>query len=195
MSVHTLSDAALVARARSGDPTAFEELVSRHHAMLLHTARAIVRSSEDAEDVTQNAWIRAYTHLTTFSGTSSLRTWLVAITRNAAIDHRRVAIRHRQWRATQDDALALESHHRSDGPSPEEVLLKKELHAQVRRSTAALPPRLRMPLRLWRSARYSYADMAGKTGLPVGTLKSRIWEARRQVVILCQRMGHKAGHH
>jgi RNA polymerase sigma-70 factor (ECF subfamily) len=186
--VQTVSDVALVARARRGDSSAFAELVSRYHAFLIHTARTIVRSPEDAEDVTQRAWIQAYQHLGHFVGTSSVRTWLVAITRNAAIDQWRLARRQRQSR--EDSAIGFRAQAISKLPSPEGLLLEKERQAHLTHAIAALPVRLRAPLRLWRSERHSYAEMATKAGVAVGTIKSRIWEARQQVVVSCRARMH-----
>src|SRR5215831_13696834 len=91
--LNIVSDAALVERARGGDASAFNQLVLRHQAILFHTAQAIVRSPDDAEDVTQNAWLKAYRSVATFQGTAAVRTWLVAIVRNEAIDYQRHAYR------------------------------------------------------------------------------------------------------
>jgi RNA polymerase sigma-70 factor (ECF subfamily) len=178
------SDTTLLGRARDGDASAFGELMSRHHAPLFHVARAIVRSSEDAQDVTQTAWFHVHQHVRQFAGSSSVRTWLIAITRNAAIDHRRVTLR-QPWQWSQNAASMIDTHC-STLPSPEELLLEKERQARLTQSIAALPSHLRAPLRLWHSQQYSYAEMANKTGVVVGTIKSRIWEARRHVIVSCR---------
>jgi len=187
---NTPSDCALVARARCGNESTFGELVGRHHAFLVHTARAIVRSPEDAEDVTQRAWMQAYQHLGRFVGTSSVRTWLMAITRNAAIDQWRLTRRQRRRQSLIPDAIEFSAHDISRLPSPEDLLLEKERHAHLKDSIAALPLHLRAPLGLWHSQRHSYAEMATTAGIAVGTMKSRLWEARQQVMVSCRTRMH-----
>lgn len=181
-----LSDLALVDRARRGDSSAFGELVSRHHASLVCAALAIVRSPEDAEDVAQRAWIQAYQHLRRFAGTSSVRTWLMAITRNAAIDHWRLTLRQPRWQSLEPGEAEFTARAVSSVPSPEELLLRKEREDYLERSIAALPLHLRAPLQLWHDQRHSYSEIATKEGIAVGTMKSRIWEARQQVIASCR---------
>jgi len=175
-----LTDVELMARARAGDSQAFGELVHRHHRVLYRSALSMVRSVADAEDVTQCAWIQAYRHVTQFEGSANVRTWLVAIVRNQAIDHLRTRLRH-AWRDESASPSRL-----ANMPSPEDVLLYKEQQARLVRAVATLPPRLRMPLRLWRCDRYSYKEMAQMTGVAVGTVKSRVWEERWHVILSCR---------
>lgn len=180
-----VSDAALVALVRGGDTSAFSELVSRHHAVLFRTARTILRSADDAQDVTQKAWLQAYQHLGRFAGTSSVRTWLVAIARNSAIDHRRMTLRQRLRQFPPDEEPAASRHFVSRLSSPEDVLLQKERRHRLQQAIAALPSHLRAVLRLWHTEEYSYAEMASRSGVPLGTIKSRIWEARQRVRVSC----------
>src|SRR5436305_4155521 len=84
-----MTDIELVVRVRAADRAAFGELVDRHHRALYRTALTIVPSTADAEDVTQNAWLRAFRGIHQFQGESAVTTWLIAIVRHAAIDCRR----------------------------------------------------------------------------------------------------------
>ena len=175
-----LSDIELVSRARVGDAHAFGELYRRHQPRLYRTALAIVRSSADAEDVTQRTWLQAYCNIRHFHGTASVTTWLAAIVRNAAIDHRRAA-RRRLERATGEGYEAMMAECVSPLPSPEDLALLNERRAHLARSLETLPPRLRTALRLWCSGMYSYGEMAQIERIATGTMKSRVWEARREV--------------
>jgi len=170
-----MTDTELVALARCGEISAFDELVRRHHRVLYRTALAIVRSPADAEDVTQDAWLQVYRNIGRYRGAASVTTWLVAIVRNHAIDCRRAAFR----RVTRE---AEQPHSYTQNASPEDVMLMNERHAYVTRTIDRLPAPLRSTLRLWRSGRYSYAEIAQIAGTSVGTIKSRVWMARQRCV-------------
>jgi RNA polymerase sigma-70 factor (ECF subfamily) len=174
-------DPELVERARGGDVRAFAELVTRHRLVLYRTALAIVGSPADGEDVTQSAWLHAYRHVAHFHGAASVRTWLVAIVRNQAIDHQRVARRQlrRETEAWQTDVIHGEGICRQ--PSPETLVLLNERRTRVRQSIQALSSPLRNALGLWSSGQYSYEEMATITGVATGTMKSHVWAARRRV--------------
>jgi RNA polymerase sigma-70 factor (ECF subfamily) len=177
-----LTDTELVGRARVGDVQAFGELVRRHHRMLYRTALAMLRSAEDAEDVTQTTWLQAYRNVRHFQGTASVSTWLMAIVRHQAMNHQRS----RQNRIRREvshlppDAFRREERI-SQWPSPEDLVLLNERRAHVARSVEALSTPLRRALRLWSTGRYSYQEMAQITGVATGTVKSRVWEARRRL--------------
>jgi RNA polymerase sigma-70 factor (ECF subfamily) len=179
-----IPDTELVGRAQVGDAHAFSELFRRHQPRLYRAALAIVRSAADAEDVTQRTWLQAYRNIQHFQGAASVTTWLAAIVRNAAIDHRR-AVRRRlerqseQWpEATLGECVSA--------PSPEDLVLLNERRACVARSLERLPPRLRSALRLWCSGMYTYDEMAQIARIATGTMKSRVWEARREVARVFQ---------
>ena len=169
-----MTDTELVARAHGGESSAFDELVRRHHRVLYRTALAIVRSHADAEDVAQDAWLQVYRNIGRYRGAASVTTWLVAIARNQAIDCRRATFRRltREAEHTRADTHSV---------SPEDVVLGNERRAHLARSIARLPAPLSRALRLWRSGRYSYAEIAQIAGTSVGTIKSRVWLAKHYV--------------
>ena len=178
-----ISDTELVGRAQVGDAHAFAELYRRHQPRLYRAALAIVRSTADAEDVTQRTWLRAYRNIQHFHGRSSVTTWLGAIVRNAAIDHRRAAHRRLEQEAVQGLEIG---EFVSALPSPEDLVLLNERRSHVARSIETLPPRLRTALRLWCSGMYSYDEMAQVARTPIGTMKARVWEARHEITRVCQ---------
>jgi RNA polymerase sigma-70 factor (ECF subfamily) len=176
-----VDDVHLVTRARLGDHVAFGELVNRHHSTVRRIAHAILRSPAETDDVMQEAWLHVYLHLPRFQGTASFRTWFHAIVRNRAIDHRRSA--QRRWLADTrlSSAESIQGVVSSATRSPEALVLDAERRERLTHAVATLPARLREPLQLWHSGRHSYDEMARITGVTVGTIKSRVWEARQRV--------------
>jgi len=173
-------DAHLVLRARCGDDVAFGQLVRRHHSSVHRAARAIVGSAVDAEDVVQEAWLQAYVHLTRFQGTASFKTWVHTIVRNRAIDRHRSA-RSRRWHGRAYAPRSIHAELHSETPSPEDLLLDAERHDRLAAAIAALPRRLRGLLERWHTGQYSYEEMAQIAGVPIGTIKSQVWQARQRV--------------
>jgi RNA polymerase sigma-70 factor (ECF subfamily) len=144
-------------------------------------ARAILGSAADAEDVVQEAWLQAYLHLARFQGTASFQTWVHAIVRNRAIDHHRSARRRRAHGGAHSRSAPADAELRANGRSPEELVLLAERQEQLATAISELPRRLRGVLKLWHTDQYSYEDMAQIAGLPVNTIKSRVWQARQRV--------------
>jgi RNA polymerase sigma factor (sigma-70 family) len=178
--VRSETDMHLVTRARLGDHVAFAQLIHRHHSTLRRVASAILRSSAETDDVMQDTWLHVFLHLPRFQSTSTFRTWVHAIVRNRAIDYRRSA--QRRWLSgTSLSAESIQDALSSDTPSPEALILDAERRERLTHAIAALPGRLREPLKLWHSGRHSFDEMARITGVNVGTLKSRVWEARQRV--------------
>jgi RNA polymerase sigma-70 factor, ECF subfamily len=184
-----MTDLDLLARIRFGDRTAFSELVGRHNLTLYRTALAIVRSPADAEDVAQESWLQAFRHLEEFRGTATVKTWLIAITRNHALSYHRAA-RRRLARDADFGRIVP-----AEGRSPEEEVLQNERRDQLAQHIARLPRRLRIPLGLWHSGNYSYPQIARVAGVTTGTIKSRIWEARQIVLAAAgSHHGHVTSH-
>ena len=174
---------ALVAAARTGSQVAFGELVTMHQRAVFRTAMAALGSREDAEDAAQEAFVVAWRKLRGFRGDSTFRTWLMTITWRKALDRRRKQLLWR--RRTQPtvsetltptlDALAGEM------PDPERVTIAADLARRVHQEILALTPKLRDTLLLAASGEHSYDDIAGMLGVPLGTVKWRVAEARRLV--------------
>jgi RNA polymerase sigma-70 factor, ECF subfamily len=199
-----VTDQELVERARDGDVTAFDALVSRHHRAVVRAALAALGSAVDADDVAQEAWIAAHARLAHFRGESNFRTWLLTIVWNKARDRRRHVGRWLQrlvrldarWNTDPADGpreadrvMALASMS-TGGASPEEAVLSDELAGAIRRTVRALPARLRDPLLLIGSGEYSYDEVAAIVGRPVGTVKWCVAEARRLLRVKLQRLGY-----
>lgn len=194
-----MTDLELVDLARQGDSSAFGELVDRHHRAALRAAMAALGSPDEADDAAQEAWMAARARLDDFRGEACFRTWLLAIVWNKALDRRRSLVR---WmarmvsfdrRPSDGRGRAAEETGTTDLPgrsvSPEDTALAGELRLEVRRLIAALPARLRDPLLLVGSGDYTYDEVATMLGQPVGTIKWRVSDARRQLKTKLGRLG------
>ncbi|MBQ9324651.1 MAG: sigma-70 family RNA polymerase sigma factor [Clostridia bacterium] len=169
----------LLSRARSGDPSAFEALISPHEDMVWRVCYRILQNHEDAQDAMQDAMLRAYRGIAQFRGDASLKTWLYQIAMSTATDlYRKRKIR----LADSVDALQEESHDIPDSsPLPEDTIYRRQRQRAIRDAICALSDSLRMPLELFALEGMSYPEIAQHLGLPLGTVKSRIARARLAV--------------
>jgi RNA polymerase sigma-70 factor, ECF subfamily len=183
-----VTDHELVERARQGEALAFEALVTRHHQAARRAAIAALGSADDADDVAQEAWIAVHARLGDFQGASGFRTWLLAIVWNKALDRRRQVGRWLRRMVSLDfgGAVTLSE----PRPSPERRVLRDELSDQTTRLVRSLSAKLRDPLLLIGSGDYSYEEVAAMLGIPVGTVKWRVSEARRQLRGKLERLGY-----
>lgn len=176
-SIERVTDEELVLLARQGDPDAFDQLVARHQSAVYRAALAALRVREDAEEVAQDAFIRAWRALDQFRGESSFRTWILRIAWNRAISRRRSLA---GWlRRATPIADVVEPAAAGDGQHT--MVQNAELQAQIVNAIQALSPKLRDALLLAQSEEYQYDEIARMLGVPLGTVKWRISEARRKV--------------
>ena len=174
-------DGHLVERAQRGDKHAFELLVSKYQRKLLRLLSRFIRDSGEAEDVAQEAFIKAYRALPTFRGDSAFYTWLYRIGINAAKSHL-LASGRRAPSTTAFDAEEAESF--DDGEllrdinTPESILASKEIAATVNAAMDGLPEELRAAISLREIEGLSYEEIAAIMNCPVGTVRSRIFRAR-----------------
>ncbi|MGE5245854.1 MAG: RNA polymerase sigma factor [Betaproteobacteria bacterium] len=182
MSIVRVSDDELVARARRGDQAAFGELVDRHRAAVYRAALAALGSHADADDAAQEAFVAAFSRLDRFRGESTFKTWLLTIAWHQAINQRRS--RMRWWRrVAQGGPSDREAEpERPDGdPTPEQSLHERRLRAAIRDALVALRPALRDTFVLVQAGDYTYEEIAAMQRKPLGTIKWRVSEARRQI--------------
>ncbi|HVW22108.1 MAG TPA: sigma-70 family RNA polymerase sigma factor [Opitutaceae bacterium] len=182
--MQTLADDQLVLRVNRGDECAFREIVSRHAGKLSGLAWCIVRNSSDAEEIVQDAFVRAHRGLAGFRGDCALSTWLYRITTRLAFRRRRTVQRRRRHEVDPEKEPA-DGHNRlrpENSPDPAlgpvgEVELA-ELKAAIDRSIRRLAPGHRQILYLRNRRRRSYQAISGQLGIGVGTVKSRLFRAR-----------------
>ena len=189
-----VTDLELVERAQRGDSDAFGVLVERHHRAALRAAVAALGAADEADDAVQEAWIAARDRLAGFRGDAAFRTWLLAIVWHKATDRRRGIgrwVRRLVSKDTREETRGAEPSlaFAAGGPSPERAALDGEQQRTIARLVRALPPKLRDPLVLVGSGDYSYDDVAAMLATPVGTVKWRVSEARRQLRVKLTRLG------
>jgi RNA polymerase sigma factor (sigma-70 family) len=183
-----VSDAELVARARQGDTAAFGELVDRHRAAVYRAAHAALGSASEAEDVAQEAFLAAYRKMASYRGEASFKTWLLTIAWRRALSHRRSLVT--RWRRFVSGDLPEQPVAADGGRTPEATLIDAELAGHVQRLVRALPARLRDPLLLCADGEQTYHEIAAVLGIPEGTLKWRVAEARRRLKDRLVRLGY-----
>jgi len=160
----------LIRETLSGNMGAFSQLVQRHRGRVVRTACGIVGSTERAEDVAQDVFVKVWQKLPDYRGQASFTTWLYRITINTAID---------ATRRQRPDTTPLEEWHPSPQPSPEEDHLRAARGEQVRAAIATLPDGARAALVLREYEQLSYKEIAHALGIPIGTVMSRINYARQ----------------
>jgi RNA polymerase sigma-70 factor, ECF subfamily len=190
-------DLNLVRRAQTGDTDAFGELVERNRKAVFRAAVAALGSTTDADDVAQEAFVMAYRKLASFRGDAAFRTWLLAITWRKALDRRKSVGRWLRLTVTpaepETDAISWIEHMPSDRRSQEEALAGAQLQQTIRRLIRTLPRKLRDALLLAGSGDYNYSQISFILGVPVGTVKWRVSEARRVLKEKMAAMGHTYG--
>jgi RNA polymerase sigma-70 factor (ECF subfamily) len=174
-------DQQLVERAQRGDKRAFELLVLKYQRKLGRLLSRFVRDPAEVEDVTQEAFIKAYRALGSFRGDSAFYTWLYRIGINTAKNYL-VALGRRAPTTTGFDNAEAEGFEDAeqlrDSNTPESELEGKEIAATVNRAMDALPADLRAAITLREIEGLSYVEIANVMNCPVGTVRSRIFRAR-----------------
>ncbi|MEZ5291583.1 MAG: RNA polymerase sigma factor [Vicinamibacterales bacterium] len=177
----------LVARARAGDAAAFGALVERHYRAVRRVAAAALPASPDCDDVVQEACVTAWQRLPDLADPEAFRPWLQRIVWRKALDRRRAAtswLRRFSQEGPDDEAPAR-------GLGPEAEAIAGELDAAIRLAVRSLPTRYRDPFLLAAAQEHRYDDIARLLQLPVGTVKWRVFEARRIVRAKLAALGHE----
>jgi len=177
-------DRQLVARAQRGDKRAFELLVEKYQRKLGRLLARFIRDPAEVEDVTQEAFIKAYRALPAFRGDSAFYTWLYRIGINTAKNYL-MALRRRAPTSTEveaEDAEGFEDGEQlRDINTPESMLLSKEIAHTVNATIDELPEELRTAIQLREIEGMSYEDIARIMDCPIGTVRSRIFRAREAI--------------
>ena len=178
-----LTDHSLVERCRANDDAAFGEVVTRYKAKIYNYVYRMTGSSEDAEDLTQEVFIRMYTSINSFRGQSSLNTWLFRIAGNLCIDRFRRS-KNRTPAFSLDEPVGgdIQTHEVADETyAPHRLLENVEMAEQIQAALAKLPEKLRATLLLHDIEGLPYEEIAQIAGCPLGTVKSRLFNARMQL--------------
>jgi RNA polymerase sigma-70 factor (ECF subfamily) len=178
-------ESALVERAKGGDEDAFASLVHRHNERAFAVAYRLVRQREDALDIAQEAFVRAYQALAGFKGEARFSTWLHRIVVNQALDHLRRRSQHEA--AEYRDSLGLgDAAHQVVAPSPDphQAAEATEMRRLIQEGLAGLPIEQRTALILREIEGLSYKEIARAMRCSIGTVMSRLHYARRKMQVV-----------
>ena len=177
-------DRQLVERAQQGDKKAFGLLVEKYQRKLARLLSRFIRDPAEVEDVTQEAFIKAYRALPAFRGDSAFYTWLYRIGINTAKNYL-MAMGRRAPTSTEVEAEEAEGYDEGeqlrDINTPESLLLSKEIAETVNATIEKLPEELRKAIQMREMEGMSYEDIAQAMDCPIGTVRSRIFRAREAI--------------
>jgi RNA polymerase sigma-70 factor, ECF subfamily len=179
-----LSDEVLVARVASGDEHAFEQIMRANNRLLYRTARSILRDDEEAEDVLQEAYVKAYFKFASFKGQSKLSTWLVRIVINEALERKRKLAHAPQLVANGDavdaenfDEGSLQATESRNGP--EAIAMRNQLSQLIQKHIERLPTVFRTVFVLRALEELTVEETASCLHIPEATVRTRFMRARR----------------
>ena len=170
----------------SAAETSFAAVALPHLDAAYNLARWLVRDASAADDVVQTAMLRALDHFATFRGENA-RGWLLSIVRNAAYNW--LAERRRGPLAFEEDTERRHAETPDPADNPEAAVVKGQNRLHLERLLATLPPELRECIVLRELEEMSYQQIADITGVPIGTVMSRLWRARRILIKQAERSG------
>ena len=177
------TDQILVARVQQGDKAAFDVLVLRYQSRINSLVSRFLRNQNDALDITQEAFLKAYRALPNFRGDSAFFTWLYRIAINTAKNY--LTMQSRRAAEVEQDLLEIEQidgdNVLKDQATPEHLLLTDEIQATIISAIEQLPEDLRVAITLREIEGLSYEEIAEVMDCPIGTVRSRIFRAREAI--------------
>jgi len=188
-------EADLVRRVQAGDQAAFREIVERYQAKVFSIIYGILRNHNDAEDIAQQVFAKAYFSIGRFDFRSSLLTWIYRITVNECYDYlRKKRVRKLVYESdfSEEDArrLAHSAPARDTGPATDVTVAQRDL---IRKLLARLPREERSLLLLKEVEGHSVEELAEMTGINENTVKVKLFRARQKLVKLAQRLARSPG--
>ena len=179
-------DMALVRFAQQGEMQAFEELVARYRDKIYARAFSMMRSEEDAIDLSQEAWIKAWQRLKQFQGESSFGTWMTRVVINLCLDQLRKQKRHRveSLEAMDEESGGVERQMPVVTVNPTEGLERQELRVRIDKALGQLSQEHRTVLVLHEFEEMEYKEIARVMECSIGTVMSRLFYARRKLAAL-----------
>lgn len=174
---------AVIGRVLDGDADAFADIVLAYQKFVYNLALRMLRNADDALDISQEVFLRAYTSLRDFRGDSRLSTWLYRTTNNLCVDHLRKRKRRGEVlrTASTDEMQERTPDIPDESGTPEDVLLRREQRAVLEDGLRALPEGDRKILLLRESGGLSYEEIADALHIGLGTVKSRLSRARKKL--------------
>jgi len=171
-----LTPDSLIEQCLAGDQVAWEQIVRQNWRKVFNVAYKFVGKHDEAEDLTQDIFLKIFKALRTFDRRANFQTWIISISRNLCIDHYRSVRKERQTIARDVDSSDLQPATPERGPYAQAE--HQDLRAQLRQALETLPMTLRTAVVLRDLQELSYQEIADRLGLPEGTVKSRINRGR-----------------
>jgi RNA polymerase sigma-70 factor (ECF subfamily) len=183
---------ALIQRCLQGEELAWNTIVQQYRRKIFNVAYKFVGRHEEAEDLTQEIFLKVFKSLDTFDRRANFQTWLISVSRNLCIDHYRKVRQERQTIDRRVDASELSPV--SPDPGPVSALEQQDRVVLLREALSALPESLRTAVLMRDIQELSYQEIAGRLRLPEGTVKSRINRGRMELARQIRRMRKKDDH-
>lgn len=192
ISVKAQDDLILVEQAKMGDEKAFSSLLNRYRDSIYFMLLKMVNNTSDAEDLTIEAFGKAFRFIDSFTPEYAFSTWLFRIATNNCIDF----IRKKQLSPppidqAQEDIDNMTVNIQSDLPDPEERLINDQKIAVLREIVSQLKPRYRKLIELRYFKEYSYEEIAAEMNLPIGTVKARLFRAKSLLFNIFAKTGNR----
>lgn len=179
-------DYSLVVKAvQEGDQTAYSELMKRYREPVYYTILKMVHNRDDAEDLTIEAFGKAFNNLEKYSPDYAFSTWLFKIATNNCIDHirkKRLETTSLDNSLTNDDGETVQINIKDSSPDPEQKVLKGQRAEIVRDAVSELKPKYRSLIELRYFKEFSYDEIAEEMGLPLGTVKAQLFRAKEMLL-------------
>src|SRR5687767_10876265 len=179
----------LIEQCLAGDQAAWEQIVRQNWRKVFNVAYKFVGKHDEAEDLTQDIFLKIFKALKTFDRRANFQTWIVSISRNLCIDHYRSVRKERQTIAREVDANDLQPASTDRGPYA--AAEHQDLRAMLRQALHGLPLTLRTAVVLRDLQEFSYQEIADRLNLPEGTVKSRINRGRLELARQLRRLQDK----
>jgi RNA polymerase sigma-70 factor (ECF subfamily) len=176
----------VIARCLDGDQAAWDTIVRQNWRRVFNVAYKFVGRHDQAEDLTQDVFLKLYRSLGTFDRRANFQTWLISVSRNLCIDHYRSSRKERE--AINRDVDPNELTPVAHGPNPQAQLELRDRVTMLRSALDALPPTLRTAVMLRDIQERSYQEIAAELRLPEGTVKSRINRGRTELARQIRRL-------
>jgi RNA polymerase sigma-70 factor (ECF subfamily) len=183
----------LIEQCLGGDQHAWELIVRQNWRKVFNVAYKFVGKHDEAEDLTQDIFLKIFKALHTFDRRANFQTWIISISRNLCIDHYRSVRKERQTIAREVDTSDLQP--ASSDRTPYAAAEHQDLRATLRQALETLPTSLRTAVVLRDLQELSYQEIADRLGLPEGTVKSRINRGRHELARQLRRMADKQPGH
>jgi RNA polymerase sigma-70 factor (ECF subfamily) len=182
---NTTDDLALVERARQGDAKAHEKLVKKYRKSVYYMLLKMVNNADDAEDLTQEAFAKAFAALERYDTKYAFSTWLFRIATNNCIDHirkRRVQTVSLDTPYHSEEGDDIQFDVRDSDLNPNEQMLRKQRKEYIKQAVEKLPKKFKVLVELRYFQEMSYEEVGEEMGMPIGTVKAQLFRAREMLL-------------